>query len=159
VIPGASHAGKTTLVAELVRQGAGYCSDEYLLLDEAGRAHPYPRPLAVRHAPGVFERRTAAELGGTQATGPLPVGVVLAVQYDPQVEGLEVQAVSPGSAALDLLAQCASGQARPQASLDAISLALASAVALRGRRGDAAGVAQRVLELAAGGPRTAEITT
>ena len=41
VLPGTSFAGKTTLVAELVRAGAIYYSDEYAVLDEQGRVHPY----------------------------------------------------------------------------------------------------------------------
>ena len=48
VLPGKSGAGKTTLVAELIRAGATYYSDEYAVLDERGRVHPYARPLAVR---------------------------------------------------------------------------------------------------------------
>src|SRR5262245_29166046 len=41
VIPGRSHSGKSTLVAELVRRGAVYYSDEFAVLDETGRVHPY----------------------------------------------------------------------------------------------------------------------
>ncbi len=36
VLPGTSFAGKTTLVAELVRAGAAYYSDEYAVIDELG---------------------------------------------------------------------------------------------------------------------------
>src|SRR5438094_6797894 len=41
VLPGRSRAGKSTLVAELVRAGATYLSDEYAVLDDAARAHPF----------------------------------------------------------------------------------------------------------------------
>jgi hypothetical protein len=41
ILPGPSHAGKTTLVAELLRHGAVYFSDEYALIDAEGRVHPY----------------------------------------------------------------------------------------------------------------------
>ncbi len=37
VIPGRSHAGKTTLVAELLRAGATYYSDEFAVLESDGR--------------------------------------------------------------------------------------------------------------------------
>ena len=53
VLPGTSFAGKTTLVAELVRAGATYYSDEYAVVDEQGRVHPYPRDLQMRDAGGV----------------------------------------------------------------------------------------------------------
>ena len=43
VIPGRSHAGKSTLVAELVRRGAVYYCDEFAVLHETGRVHPYRR--------------------------------------------------------------------------------------------------------------------
>ena len=50
LIPGLSHSGKTTLVERLIRAGATYYSDEYAVLDERGRVHPYPRPLGMRSA-------------------------------------------------------------------------------------------------------------
>ncbi len=42
LLPGNSLSGKTTLVAELVRSGAEYYSDEYAVLDSEGWVHPYP---------------------------------------------------------------------------------------------------------------------
>jgi len=45
MLPGYSFAGKTTIVAEFVRVGALYYSDEYAVLDRDRFAHPYPRPL------------------------------------------------------------------------------------------------------------------
>ena len=41
VAPGDSFSGKTTLVRALLAAGATYYSDEYAVLDEAGRVHPY----------------------------------------------------------------------------------------------------------------------
>ncbi|MEP7147984.1 MAG: hypothetical protein ABI857_03805, partial [Acidobacteriota bacterium] len=46
VIPANSFQGKTTLVAELVKNGAEYYSDEYAILDEKGLVHPFPRDLS-----------------------------------------------------------------------------------------------------------------
>src|SRR5262245_11510226 len=45
LLPGSTGSGKSTLVAELVRRGALYLSDEYALVDGAGDVHPYPRSL------------------------------------------------------------------------------------------------------------------
>ena len=50
LVPGPSHAGKSTLVAELVRGGAVYFSDEYAVVDATGRVHAYPRPLRLRQS-------------------------------------------------------------------------------------------------------------
>jgi hypothetical protein len=49
VFPAGSGAGKTTLVAGLVRSGFGYLSDEAAAIDPAtGRVHPYPKALNVK---------------------------------------------------------------------------------------------------------------
>ncbi|HET8929279.1 MAG TPA: hypothetical protein VFN21_01350, partial [Acidimicrobiales bacterium] len=81
VLPGTSMAGKTTLVAELVRAGAGYLSDEYAVLDADGLVHPFARRLSVREPTGRREV-PVAELGGTTVTGPLPVGLVAAITFE-----------------------------------------------------------------------------
>jgi hypothetical protein len=48
MLPGAMEAGKTTLVAGLVRAGFGYLSDETVGIDfETGMAHPYAKPLSL----------------------------------------------------------------------------------------------------------------
>jgi len=75
VIPGRSYSGKSTLVAELVRAGATYYSDEYAVLDTRGRVHPFIKPLELREE-GEFSQTkiSAAELGGQSGTKPLPVG-------------------------------------------------------------------------------------
>jgi hypothetical protein len=49
LLPGKTHSGKSSLVAELLRRGATYFSDEYALIDAEGRVHPYPRPLLLRN--------------------------------------------------------------------------------------------------------------
>src|SRR5262249_11169057 len=48
VLPGASFAGKTTLVATLVDAGATYYSDEFAVIDERGLVHPYAKALSIR---------------------------------------------------------------------------------------------------------------
>jgi hypothetical protein len=63
LLPGPTHAGKSTLVAELVRLGAPYFSDEYALIDADGRVHPYPRPMLLRDGSGYDHPRLATELG------------------------------------------------------------------------------------------------
>ena len=60
VLPGRTHAGKSTLVAALVRAGASYYSDEYALVDGDGRVRPYPRALSLRRARGAGARRARA---------------------------------------------------------------------------------------------------
>jgi hypothetical protein len=49
ILPAKSFHGKSTLTAELVRLGAKYLSDEYAVLDEKGRVHPFKTAFAARH--------------------------------------------------------------------------------------------------------------
>jgi Rps23 Pro-64 3,4-dihydroxylase Tpa1-like proline 4-hydroxylase len=79
VIPGRSYAGKSTLVAELVRRGAMYYSDEFAVLDNTGRVHPYRRAPVLRD-----ERRQPQELRllrENEPTEPLPIGLIVAGAY------------------------------------------------------------------------------
>jgi hypothetical protein len=70
LLPGRPDAGKTTLVAALVRAGFAYLSDEAAIFDpETGRFLAFPRPLGMerptlRLFPGL-EERLPAELRGT----------------------------------------------------------------------------------------------
>ena len=67
ILPGNSHFGKTTLVAELARSGAEYYSDEYAIIDEAGLVHPFARKLTMReNGRHVIENPVdVEEFGGT----------------------------------------------------------------------------------------------
>src|SRR5256714_4520892 len=74
LIPGLSHSGKTTLVEQLIRAGASYYSDEYAVLDERGRVHPYPRALGMRlPASGQSQKVRAEEVGAIVGSKPLRV--------------------------------------------------------------------------------------
>ncbi|MGA9667893.1 MAG: hypothetical protein WBQ94_01725, partial [Terracidiphilus sp.] len=76
LLPGATHAGKSSLVAELLRQGATYFSDEYALIDSEGQVHPYPRPLLLRN--GCPEQFPAlpGEFNSSAGMAPAPVGFI-----------------------------------------------------------------------------------
>jgi hypothetical protein len=51
VLPGSMNAGKSTLVAALVRRGYAYLTDEMAAIDPAtGRIAPYPRPVNLGRA-------------------------------------------------------------------------------------------------------------
>lgn len=148
LIPGKSHAGKTTLVAELVRAGAEYYSDEYAVLDARGRVHPFPRPLSMRQGTDERPRRTAPEaLGGVGGTRPLPVGLVVSTEYR---EGAvwRPELLSSGQATLALLAHTVPARRRPTTSLRFLRQAIAGAVTLRGARGEAAELAAELLRRA-----------
>jgi hypothetical protein len=142
------------LVAALVRAGATYLSDEYAVLDESGRVHPFARRLSIRGDDGSQAReRPVEELGGVAGRASLPVGGVLVTRYSRGADW-QPRRISAGEGALALLSNTIPAQQRPQESLRAVSRALADAIVLRSDRGEAAGVADLILdELSASAPR------
>src|SRR3954470_1375044 len=83
VIPGPTFSGKTTLVAECVRAGALYYSDDLAALDRDGLVHPYPKPLSMRVNGFSQIDHDVAVLGGTAGTHAVPVGSIIFAQYRP----------------------------------------------------------------------------
>jgi hypothetical protein len=149
VVPGRSRSGKTTLVAELVRAGALYLSDEFAVLDARGRVHPFAKPLSIRGANGCdlhVRRPSAEELGGRRGTEPLPVGLVVLATHRPGAEW-RPQTLSAGQAVIELLAHTVPARLRPAASLVSLERAVARASVLKGERGEADELAPRLLQM------------
>jgi hypothetical protein len=146
VLPGTSFAGKTTLVAELVRAGASYYSDEYAVLDERGAVHPYTRELQMRE-PGSEQQRSVpvAELKGSAGEVPLPVGLVAITEY---VEGgrWRPEPVSPGAAVLEMMRHSIPVQRTPERVMATLAKMMETAMAVRSVRGDAGETAQALLD-------------
>lgn len=146
VIPGRSLSGKTTLVAELVRAGADYYSDEYAVLDGEGHVHPYARPLAVREGEGLRQTpRPVESFGGRAGTAPLPVGLVVGTHYERGARW-RPRPLSPGEAVLEMLSNTVPARRSPARALTVLSKAAAGAAALAGKRGDAGRVAETILK-------------
>jgi hypothetical protein len=151
LIPGRSHAGKTTLVAALVRAGATYYSDEYAVLDMQGRAHPFPCPLSLRSGPEErVERRRAAELGGREGRAPLPVGLVVVTRYR---EGARWQPrpLTPGQATMELLANTVAARRRAAVALSLLQQVTAGARRIKSSRPEAEAVVPAILAAAEAG--------
>lgn len=147
VIPGRSRSGKTTLVAELVKAGASYLSDEFAVLDRRGRVHPFAKPLSIRGASGCDRHarsRRAEELGGRCATGPLPVRLVVLAEHRPGGTW-QPERLTAGQAVLELLAHTVPARLRPEASLASLERVVARAKVLKGARGEARDLAQILL--------------
>lgn len=146
LMPGRSHSGKSTLVAALVRSGATYYSDEYAVLDAAGRVHPYPKPLSLRdRAAGKATRYPAEALGGTVGNRPLPVGLVVVSQYKPDA-AWRPRRLSAGRGVLALLANTVSARRQPASALAMLQRVATHAVTVKGGRGEAKEVAPRLLD-------------
>jgi hypothetical protein len=146
IVPGRSFSGKTSLVAELVRAGAAYYSDDCAVLDKYGRVHPYSSPLAVRE-PGSFKQknRSAKDFGGSNGLRPLPVGLVVVSKYE-SGKRWRPRALSAGHAMLELLAHAAPARRNPEAVMTTLEKVVSQALVLKGARGEAEETARLILE-------------
>jgi hypothetical protein len=145
VLPGISFAGKTTLVAELVRAGATYYSDEYAVLDEHGRVHPYARELQMREAGNRVQRPVAVEeMNGRAGVEPLEVSHVVFTEY---VEGgcWRPEPVSAGMAVLEMMRHAIPVQRTPARVMATLAKVMETAKAVRSERGEAREAARSLL--------------
>jgi hypothetical protein len=141
VIPGRSYSGKTSLVAELVRAGATYYSDEYAVVDRDGLIHPFAKPLSVRSQSSqelvpVPEAQTATE--------PLRSRLIVVTGYRPGARW-EPSIGTAGEGAQALLDNTVSARTRPGDALAAVSALARGSRVLAGARGEASEVAASVL--------------
>ena len=145
LIPGKKNTGKTSLVAELVKSGATYYSDEYAVLDAKGRVHPYSKPLGIHSATARQIIRTpVVDLGGTSGTKPIPVGLVVASEYR-KGSRWRAQERSPGNAVLTLLANTVAARRHPEVALATLQRVVANATVLTSLRGEAKETAGAIL--------------
>ena len=143
VLPGDSFAGKTRLVAALMRAGAQYYSDEYAVLDAQGSLHPFAKPLSLRER--IYQSDHSVEsLGGVAATDPAPVGMVVLTSFRNGAEW-RPRRLSSGEAVLGLLSHTLPALTRPAHVLPALTRACEAAIALQGERGEADEVARALL--------------
>ena len=137
VICGPPSSGKTTLVEALIRAGATYYSDQYAVLDERGRVHPYPHGLRrVDGAGGPPKNYPIETLGGKVGAKALPVGLVVVTQYQPGIRW-RPRALSSGQAVLALLTHTVQARVRPAVALATLRHVAANATTLKGKRGEA----------------------
>jgi hypothetical protein len=145
LVPGRSFSGKTTLVADLVRAGATYYSDDYAVLDATGRVLPFARPLSVRGADPFAPTPTdPASLGGQRGTEPLRPKLVIATHY----EAGEVWRPRPVSAArtvLTLTDHAVAARWRPADVLNFLGRIAPGLHGCVGPRGDSAETARAIL--------------
>lgn len=129
LFPGDSYTGKTTLVAEFVKRGAVYYSDEYAILDENGHVHPFARPLAIRDKNDLSLRydTPASELGGSIGSRPSPVDFVFLYNYR-KFSRFSIQALTAGEAVLETLPFAITLRSAPK-----FSLFVLNKIAMRGK--------------------------
>jgi 2OG-Fe(II) oxygenase superfamily len=144
VIPGRSHTGKSTLVAELVRRGAVYYSDEFAVLDDSSRVHPYRRTLVLRD-----ERRQPQDLRLVREDAPmepLPIGLIVAGAYQPEA-AWRPTIVRGAQTVLPLIDGTVLARQESARMLRIAARVAPTVVTLRGPRSEATEVAARLLDL------------
>lgn len=141
LLPGRSHAGKSTLVHELVERGARFLSDEYAILDPEGRVHPYPRRLSLRQPQGGEERLS---LGDPQDLSSVPAAFILHCRYQ-KGSTFSSARTSPGQGSLHLTANAVAAQDQPALVLQCISRAARQSACWEATRGEASAAADWLL--------------
>ncbi len=137
LIPGKSFAGKTALVAALVRAGATYYSDEFAVLDQRGLVHPYARPLQMREHGGSRQiKRSVEEIGGVAGKVPLPIGLVVLSRFKSGAKW-RPRHISAGQALLGILDNTVSARRGPAVALKTLKQVVTRSFAVKGSRGEA----------------------
>ncbi len=143
LLPGPSFAGKTTLVAALIANGASYLSDEFAPLDDHGLVHPYPRllslrpPGTVRAAPVVPSTdRPASAFGAITTDRALPVGLMAILTYRSEGELLPRE-LSAGEGALRLMSHSATAREHPEVVMTRARRTVTGARIIEAERGEA----------------------
>jgi hypothetical protein len=134
LIPGRSGSGKTSLVAEFLRCGADYYSDDWAVIDSHGLLHPYDRKLSIRIPNSGRNRIDPAQLGAKRGE-PLPISAVLITEYK-QGAQWKPQATSPGRGILALLENTPSARDRPMHAMTILPRTLAATKIYESARGD-----------------------
>jgi hypothetical protein len=151
LLPGRSLTGKTTLVREMLRLGATYYSDEFAVVDDLGRVHPFSRPLGIREDSTFAQTKYSAEtLGAASGVKPLPLGAVVLCQYRPGARWRPAS-LSPGQGALELMGSSIAVRTKPQHTLRRIQKLAKGAIFLKGARGEARDSAASILEISGTG--------
>jgi hypothetical protein len=146
VLPGMTHAGKSSLVAALLERGATYFSDEYALIDAQGRVHPYPRPLLVRSGTSEQVPKVAEEYGARTGAAAVRLGWILALAYDPEQDS-RLEPVPQSAGVLLMLGNTPHVLAEKPEMIEAFQNAAAGARCYQGYRGDASEAAEKILHL------------
>ena len=147
IFPARSFNGKSTLTAALVRFGARYFSDEYAIIDERGRLHPFPKDLSLRQPDGSFTQvdHSVESIGGRAGKRPVPVKLVVLTGFE---EGAKwrPKLISQGQAVLGVLNNAVGIRRDPKFVFPVITKLCRSAVAIRSKRGDADKTARLILK-------------
>ena len=119
------------------------------MLDREGRVQPYPVPLSIRGENGQPTCKTPVELlGGQTGVEALPVGLVVATEYQPVAEW-RPSVLTPGLALLALMDNTVAARRDPAHSMPILKQAVTGAIALKSKRGEAGEMVEDLLNTVA----------
>ncbi|MDI1241978.1 MAG: hypothetical protein PSX80_08680 [bacterium] len=146
ILPGHSHKGKTTLVSELIRLGAGYMSDEYAVMDENGLVHPFERDLGVRFAPDEGPTPVdPAVFGGARAIDPVEAGMIVFTGFVKNAEW-KPETITLGSGILESVPEVIPFSFNTEFVLKVLNTTFNRAIIVKSDRGEALDTAPKILE-------------
>ena len=142
IIPGRSFAGKTTLVAALLKKGAQYYSDEYAVLDADGCVEPFPKWLSMR---GIIDDYTQLDcpvesLGGIVGTKAIPVGLVVLAEYQKKKKmpkKWQPKRMSRGQGIMEIIPHTMPITNKPKETLNVLNNLASRAIIVKTVRGEA----------------------
>jgi len=144
LLPGRSHAGKTTLTAALVRAGADYISDDLAVIGPGATVQLLSQPMRLRaDVAGGFDL-SACSQPDLLATDHAPIAGIVFLQYCAG-QNLRLQTLSKGEATQHLLANSMNARHQPQLVMQYCAAAAQRAWCAQGVRGDAAQAADYIL--------------
>lgn len=138
VVPGRSHAGKSTLIMALVQAGATYYSDEFAVIRPDGSLAAFARAVQLRHPEPSRVVLTRVD------PPPLPFLQVARIGYDERA-GWAVEALSAGGAVMALLDNTVAARRLGARATAALARALWPGTHWQGTRGSADEAARRIL--------------
>ncbi len=148
LIPADSFKGKTTLVAELLRRGAVYYSDEFAVLDENGLVYPFARALSMRElANGSYRdfELSPAEIGAEVGREALVVGLVLLTNYVKNSRWSPL-ILTPGHGVMEMLPFALSLGIKPEFTMKVLNKVASRAIIASGSRSEAKNFAKTLLD-------------
>lgn len=147
ILPGSTHAGKSSLVVELLKRGAAHLSDEYALIDKHGYVHAYPRPLLLRNGGPLQLLTLPADLNASFTVGrAVPVRWILSTSFAPG-SSWSIHEMTQGEAVMLMLRNTPHEMAQTPEIVNLFLRVAAKAICYEGTRGDAGEAADHILDL------------
>ncbi|MBK6751508.1 MAG: hypothetical protein KA956_12240 [Pyrinomonadaceae bacterium] len=147
VFPGDSYSGKTTLVAEFVKRGALYYSDEYAVINRYGLVHPFPRKLSIRDKNGTPRKVDVGveSLGGEIGIDAIPASLVLLTKFRPRSRWDPI-VLTPGVGAMKMMPQAISLRFHSKFTLDVLNRVANRAMIAESLRGSAKNCVSKIID-------------